>query len=80
MSERFLVTGSGGCIGAWVVAQLVREGTEVTAYDLSENDSRLRLLLDEAELAKVEKSRGDIRDKDAFAELVANEWASKIRS
>mgnify|MGYP002624007546 CR=1 FL=1 len=55
-----------------MVAQLVKEGIRVTAYDLSKDDSRLRLLLDEAELAKVEKSTGDIRDKDAFAELVAD--------
>ena len=45
MDERFLVTGSGGCIGAWTVAQLVGEGTGVVAFDASEDDHRLRLLL-----------------------------------
>lgn len=71
-NERFLVTGSGGCIGAWAVAHLVKEGTPVAAYDLSEDDARLRLLLDPEEIGQVEKVRGDIRDKDELASLVAD--------
>ena len=51
MDERFLVTGPGGCIGAWTVAQLTREGTPVVALDASDDDHRLRLLLDDAEVA-----------------------------
>ena len=33
-SERFLVTGALGCIGAWTVRALVRDGADVTAFDL----------------------------------------------
>ena len=33
-AERFLVTGALGCIGAWTVRALVREGAQVTAFDL----------------------------------------------
>lgn len=66
------MTGSGGCIGAWVVSRLVREGTPVAAYDLSENDARLRLLLDDEELRGVDKIRGDIRDGDEVRMLVAD--------
>ena len=68
--ERFLVTGSSGCIGAWAVAQLVREGTYVVAFDISDNDARLRLLLDDAEMSRVETARGDIRDRDEFITTV----------
>ena len=32
--ERFLVTGALGCIGAWTVRELVREGAPVVAFDL----------------------------------------------
>lgn len=71
-NERFLVTGSGGCIGAWVVSRLAKEGTPVAAYDVSENDARLRLLLDDSELERVDKVRGDIRDGDEFKMLVAD--------
>lgn len=68
--ERFLVTGSGGCIGAWTVAQLVKEGTAVATMDVSSADARLRLLLDEGELAKVESHVEDIRDSQAVSDLV----------
>lgn len=60
--ERFLVTGALGCIGSWTVTQLVREGTSVTAYDLGENDYRLRYLLEEHELAAIEFVQGNIAD------------------
>ena len=40
-----LVTGAGGCIGAWVVAILARSGINVIASDLSSNKSRAALIL-----------------------------------
>lgn len=67
MDEHFLVTGAGGCIGAWVVAQLVAEGTPVVALDASDDDHRLRLLLGEEELAALARVRGDITDLEALA-------------
>jgi UDP-glucuronate 4-epimerase len=66
MEERFLVTGAGGCIGAWVVAQLVAEGTAVVALDASDDDHRLRLLLDEGALAGLTRVRADIADLGAL--------------
>jgi nucleoside-diphosphate-sugar epimerase len=58
----FLVTGAHGCIGAWVVHELVAEGRDVVTFDLSTDPRRLRLLLDEAALAKVPHVAGDISD------------------
>jgi nucleoside-diphosphate-sugar epimerase len=43
MSERFLVTGALGCIGAWTCAALVEEGVEVIGFDLGSDARRLRL-------------------------------------
>ena len=43
---RFLVTGAYGCIGAWVVAELVADGRPVVTFDLSTEPRRLRLLLE----------------------------------
>lgn len=77
-NERFLVTGSGGCIGAWAVARLVKAGTEVVAFDVSDNDSRLRLLLDQDELERVEHVLGDIREREALVELVADRHFTHI--
>ena len=47
MTDRFLVTGAHGCIGAWTVAELVREETEVVAFDVAPGYGRAGLLLDQ---------------------------------
>jgi nucleoside-diphosphate-sugar epimerase len=63
MSEpRFLVTGAYGCIGAWVVHELVADGRHVVTFDLSDEPRRLRLLLDDDEIADVAHVSGDIAD------------------
>ena len=69
MSERetFLVTGAAGCIGAWVVRQLVEEQVRVVAFDLSEDVHRLQLIMSEEELARVTFVRGDVTDLDSLA-------------
>ena len=40
-----LVTGAMGCIGAWVVTHLIRQGRATIASDLSDNHHRLDMLL-----------------------------------
>ena len=64
--ERWLVTGALGCLGAWTVRTLVREGVPVVGFDLGTNRSRLELILDSDELASVEIVRGDVTDKGAI--------------
>jgi UDP-glucuronate 4-epimerase len=60
--ERFLVTGALGCIGAWTVRALVRDGVPVVAFDLGSDPRRLRLIMTDGELAAVTFVRGDITD------------------
>jgi nucleoside-diphosphate-sugar epimerase len=60
--ERFLVTGALGCIGAWTVRQLVREGVPVVAFDLGSDPRRIALILEPDELARIEFVAGDITD------------------
>jgi len=62
MAERFLVTGANGCIGAWVVRQLIEESTPVVALDASTDEHRLRLLLDDDALAALPRVQADITD------------------
>ena len=68
--ERFLVTGALGCIGAWAVHNLVREGVPVTVFDLATEPRRLQLLLSDDELAQVVFVAGDIADLPAFEEAL----------
>ncbi len=42
--EPWLVTGASGCIGAWTVLTLVKEGAEVVALDRGTASDRLRLI------------------------------------
>ena len=67
MSERFVVTGAHGCIGAWGLAELVREGVDVVAFDLAPGVGRSRLLLDDAELSRIRFVQGDITDAASVA-------------
>jgi nucleoside-diphosphate-sugar epimerase len=60
--ERFLVTGALGCVGAWTVRELVREGTSVVGFDLGQNTQRLAQILDPDSLASVPLVQGDITD------------------
>jgi UDP-glucuronate 4-epimerase len=43
-AERFLVTGAGGCIGAWTIRLLLDEGVDVVASDVREDLRRFRLV------------------------------------
>jgi nucleoside-diphosphate-sugar epimerase len=66
---RFLVTGAFGCIGAWVVHELVREGRDVVMLDVAAEPRRLRLLLgDDADA--VPREAGDIADLAALDAVV----------
>lgn len=61
-SERFLVTGALGCIGAWVVKLLVDEGATVVAFDRGDDAKRLRLVMGDEGPSRVTMVHGDITD------------------
>jgi nucleoside-diphosphate-sugar epimerase len=65
-AERFLVTGALGCIGAWTVRELVRDGVSVVGYDVGTNTRRLAQIMSPDELDKVTLVSGDITDLDGF--------------
>lgn len=64
--EQFLITGAMGCIGAWTVRNLLRDGAGVTVFDLSTEPKRLELVLTEDELNRVTFVKGDITDLAGF--------------
>jgi len=61
-SERYLVTGALGCIGAWTVRTLIRQGAAVTTFDLGTDTRRLAQIMTPEELASVELVNGNITD------------------
>jgi len=70
-SERWLITGALGCVGAWCCRQLVREGHTVVGLDLGTDRRRLELILSADELAAVEVVQGDITDLASLEALMA---------
>ncbi len=70
MSERFLVTGALGCLGAWVVARLHSAGADVVGFDLGDDPHRLRLILERDDLSDVRLVQGDITDRSAVERVV----------
>lgn len=77
-TDRVLVTGSAGCLGAWAVRELVHEGTPVVAFDISDSIHRLRLLMEDDELSQVTLRRGDIRDGAEVERAVLEEGITHI--
>jgi UDP-glucuronate 4-epimerase len=77
-SQRYLITGALGCIGAWATRSLLAEGAEVWSYDLPGKPHRLQLLLDDAQLAKVHFIDGDITDQAAFEAAVVDNKITHI--
>jgi len=76
--ETFLVTGALGCIGAWVLRNLVREKVRVVAIDLAAEPVRPRLLLTSGELEHIIFIQGDVTDLDQVQALVEQERITRI--
>jgi UDP-glucuronate 4-epimerase len=67
--ERFLITGSEGCIGAWVLRQLVAEGVPCVAFDLVHDGRRLRQIAGDDVAQAITFVQGDLT-KDGDMERV----------
>src|SRR5260370_8203702 len=61
-TDRFLITGALGCIGAWTVRNLVRDGVPTVVFDLGPDPRRLKLIMTSDELALATFVHGDITD------------------
>jgi UDP-glucuronate 4-epimerase len=70
VTERFLITGAMGCIGSWAVKRLVDEGVPVTTFDLPGDPYRMRIIMSDEEIAKVNFQNGDVTDEQRVAEVM----------
>jgi len=66
---RVLVTGADGCLGAWVVRQLLDDGHDVVVYDIGTNDQRHELVAGGRPL-DFTRVVGDITDLDSLVEAM----------
>lgn len=68
--KRFLVTGAGGCIGAWTVRRLIEEEADVVAFDLKADPRRLQLLMSDEQVSRVSWVEGDITSLDVVERVL----------
>ena len=78
MSRPYFLTGALGCIGAWVVHELVRRGDRPVVFDLGGDPRRLRDLLTEEEVAGVRFLQGDVTDADAVRSALEESGAQRV--
>lgn len=76
--ETFLVTGALGCIGSWILRNLVREDARIVALDLATEPVRPALLLTPEELDRITFAQCDIADLDQVEALVVERGISHI--
>ncbi len=67
---RVLLTGGYGCIGSWIVRNLLARGDQAWIYDLKQDTQRLRLLLTDDQICQVPFVRGDVTDLDALKSAI----------
>ena len=77
-AERTLVTGALGCLGAWTVKALLALGEEPVGYDLGGDDSRLRLVLDEGERARVTVVEADVTDGEQLGRALDEHGITRV--
>jgi len=78
LDNTFLVTGAHGCIGSWIVKRLIADGARVIIFDSSADARRLRLIMDDSELAQVKLVVGDITEADALSPIIEKHQVTNL--
>src|SRR5207237_484405 len=73
-----LLTGGYGCIGSWIVRELLARGDNIWIYDLTEDPKRLRLILDDADVRRVRFVQGDVTDLPRLREALATNAVTHV--
>ncbi|MFZ4814568.1 MAG: NAD-dependent epimerase/dehydratase family protein [Phototrophicaceae bacterium] len=74
----YLVSGSMGCLGAWALYHLVQAGENVISFDLSENRSRLDLLMGADEQAAITFIIGDLTNAEQVKRAVIDNGVTHV--
>jgi len=76
--SRFFITGAQGCIGAWIVKNLVERNEDVFVFDLDLEPKRLSLVLDSSRLSRVGFIQGNVCDAEKLLDEVQKHNISHI--
>ena len=75
---RFLITGAKGCIGAWIVKNLIQRGSRPVIFDSDPRSHRLRALLTGEQMEQVITLAGDITEFDDIDRAVAENGITHV--
>src|ERR1700733_8479338 len=78
LEHRFLVTGAYGCVGAWVLRDLLSTGAHVVAADIAEDSPRLGLVLDHERERRLLREVLDITDLRALEHVLDDHAITRI--
>jgi UDP-glucuronate 4-epimerase len=78
VEHRFLVTGAYGCIGAWVLRELLAAGAPVVAADLTDGSPRLALVLEDEHDERLTREVVDVTDLLALEHLLDRHEITRI--
>jgi nucleoside-diphosphate-sugar epimerase len=76
--ETFLITGAMGCIGSWVIRNLIAEGVQVVASDVATDPVRPRQLLSPEALERVTFVQTDITDLAVVKQVIEQHTITHI--
>lgn len=65
-----LVTGAGGCLGAWTLGILRNSGVPAIAFDLADDRRRPALVMGDEAASEIVWETGDITDREGFEAIV----------
>jgi UDP-glucose 4-epimerase len=75
---RVLLTGGYGCIGSWIIRNLIDGNDEVCVLDVRQDLRRLRLLLSDDEIARIPFIEGDVTDLDVLRRTIADQRITHV--
>lgn len=78
MTNRYLVTGGMGCIGAWTFYHLLQQGQSVVNFDISEDRHRLDWLMSADEQEAITFVKGDLTDTEQVKAVIAEQEITHI--
>jgi nucleoside-diphosphate-sugar epimerase len=75
---RVLLTGGYGCIGSWIVRNLLERGDQAWIYDLKLDPRRLVQVLSEEQVRQVMYVAGDVTDLSALKKAIADHGITHV--
>ncbi|MBA2298073.1 MAG: SDR family oxidoreductase, partial [Actinobacteria bacterium] len=78
MSERVLVTGALGCLGAWTLKAALDAGDDPIGFDLGDRTHRLDLVLTPEERERVVLLHGDITDLEGLGRVLDDHRITRV--